>query len=117
MIRKRNGGDRCYEQYSFYPSANNHTPIGQFDIDIYDGYIYILNLCIYEPYRNKGFGTQMVKELVDRFSCTTKPLELDVHTYNEAAIRVYTKAGFIISEDKSYYKNAHKMTYIRKEKN
>jgi len=49
----------------------------------------ISRLIIFEPYQNKGYGTQVVQELVQRGY-----KNLWVRSDNEMAIHVYEKCGF-----------------------
>jgi RimJ/RimL family protein N-acetyltransferase len=49
----------------------------------------IARLIIFEPYQNKGYGTQVVKELV-----TQGYKSLWVRSDNPRAIHVYEKCGF-----------------------
>jgi RimJ/RimL family protein N-acetyltransferase len=49
----------------------------------------ITRLIIFEPYQNKGYGTQVVKELVSQ-GCKS----LWVRSNNSRAIHVYEKCGF-----------------------
>lgn len=49
----------------------------------------ISRLCIYEPYQNKGYGTAVVKQLVEKGY-----RKLWVRSDNPRAIHVYEKCGF-----------------------
>lgn len=50
----------------------------------------IARLVIYEPYQNKGYGTQVVKQLVKEGYTS-----LWVRSDNTRAIHVYEKCGFV----------------------
>lgn len=53
----------------------------------------IVQLNIYEPYQNKGYGTQIVKLLISEgYNC------LWVTSDNLRAIHVYEKCGFVKGE-------------------
>lgn len=51
-------------------------------------------LAIYEPYQNKGYGTEIVKLLMEKYGCDN----LWVRADNTRAIHVYEKCGFEKSE-------------------
>ena len=57
----------------------------------------IYQLCVDEPLRNHGIGTQMMEELrvlARAFGCTD--LQLNVYPENDAAVSFYQKCGFMI---------------------
>lgn len=57
----------------------------------------ISRLIIFEPYQNKGYGTQVVKELLKRgYNC------LWVRSDNPRAIHVYEKCGFKKAETQMF---------------
>ena len=59
--------------------------------------MFIDQLCVDEPLRNHGIGTQMVAEirvLARAFGCTD--LELGVYPQNDAAVSFWQKCGFMI---------------------
>lgn len=47
-------------------------------------------LSLYPPFQNKGYGTEVVKELNEKYGCKI----LWVNADNERAIRVYEKNGY-----------------------
>lgn len=53
----------------------------------------ISRLVIFEPYQNKGYGTEVVKELVKQGYTS-----LWVRSDNPRAIHVYEKCGFVRGE-------------------
>lgn len=53
----------------------------------------ISRLIIYEPYQNKGYGTEVIKTLVNQGYKS-----LWVRSDNERAIHVYEKCGFVKGE-------------------
>ena len=55
-------------------------------------------LVIFEPYQNKGFGTDVVKEMISRYNIRS----LWVRSDNERAIHVYEKCGFVKSGETMY---------------
>lgn len=65
-----------------------NTKIGEAEIDI-DGKM-LSRLSIYEPYQNKGYGTEIVQMLCRDYGLTC----LWVNADNDRAIHVYEKCGF-----------------------
>ena len=65
-----------------------HQKIGEAEVDIKGKML--SRLVIYEPYQNKGYGTEIVKTLKDRYGCNC----LWVNADNDRAIHVYEKCGF-----------------------
>ena len=63
---------------------------------------------IYGQFRGKGYGQQMLKEVIEL--TRNKQLMLDVYKDNDIAIHVYKKAGFKVVGD--YGKYAWAMTYV-----
>lgn len=49
---------------------------------------------VYEPYQNKGYGTEIVNALTERYGLTN----LWVNADNARAIHVYEKCGYKLSE-------------------
>ena len=61
----------------------------------------ILTFCILPNYRNKGLGQSLVKQLIQ--NCQ-KPIFLEVAIYNQSALNLYQRAGFVITgKRKNYY--------------
>lgn len=47
---------------------------------------------IYEPFQNKGYGTEALKQLIDKYGVNN----LEVLASNKRAMHVYEKCGFIL---------------------
>lgn len=62
--------------------------IGEAEIDVANNML--SRLTIYEPYQNKGYGTKVVKWLIEEYGINC----LWVNADNEKAIHVYEKCGF-----------------------
>ena len=57
------------------------------------------DLFIADDYRNKGYGEQVVKEIITHFvGKNAKAIRMQVHKSNEVAIHIYQKCGFHIKE-------------------
>jgi ribosomal protein S18 acetylase RimI-like enzyme len=64
-------------------------------------YLYIDNLVIDENEQNKGYGTILLKKMIETAKDRKyKDIVLNVYTFNTKAIQLYEKFGFkIISQD------------------
>ena len=68
------------------------TKIGEAEVDIKNHML--ARLSIFEPYQNKGYGTEIVKELIEKYNLNN----LWVNADNSRAIHVYEKCGYKISK-------------------
>lgn len=55
-------------------------------------------LSIFPPYQNRGYGTEIVKMLNEKYGCNV----LWVNADNKRAIRTYEKNGYAIQEPTMY---------------
>ena len=62
--------------------------IGEAEVDLKNKMI--SRLVIYDPEQNKGYGTEVVKQLIDKYGCNCLWVVAD----NDKAIHVYEKYGF-----------------------
>lgn len=74
----------------------NDQKIGEAEVDIKGKML--SRLSIFPPYQNKGYGTQVVKLLNEKYGCNV----LWVNADNERAIHVYQKNGYEISKATMY---------------
>ena len=63
----------------------------------------ISRLVIYEPYQNKGYGTEVVRMLTNKYGCNC----LWVKAENDRAIHVYEKCGYKKSCPTMYLMETH----------
>lgn len=66
--------------------------IGEAEIELKEKML--SRLIIFPPYQNKGYGTEIVKLLTERYGCEA----LWVNADNKRAIHTYEKNGYVISE-------------------
>jgi len=86
MILKEN---ELYQEIELF---RDETKIGEAEVDIKNHML--ARLCIFEPYQNQGFGTEVVKELIEKYDLKN----LWVNADNSRAIHVYEKCGFRINK-------------------
>ena len=70
--------------------------IGEAEVDIKGNML--SRLSIFPPYQNKGYGTEVVKMLNEKYGCDC----LWVNANNDKAISVYKKNGYVIAEPTMY---------------
>ncbi len=51
-------------------------------------------LSVFPPYQNKGYGTEVVKLLTEKYGCEC----IWVNADNKRAIHTYEKNGYVVSE-------------------
>ena len=88
-------GSKYSKTISYKRKESNKTYAGQFDLNDNGDRYEIWSLSIKPRYKNKGYATQMLTEFISQFKFD-KPLVLYVYKWNEIAIRLYEKVGFII---------------------
>lgn len=76
------------ELYRELDLFDGDVKIGEAEVDIQSRML--ARFWIYEPYQNKGYGTEIVKSLCEEYGLTC----LWVRSDNERAIHVYEKCGF-----------------------
>lgn len=70
--------------------------VGEAEIEIKEKML--SRLSIFPPYQNKGYGTEIVKMLNEKYGCKV----LWVNADNERAIHVYEKNGYVIADPTMY---------------
>lgn len=80
------------------------NPYGSLCISMFSSCYYLYGFEIQEEYRNKGHGTGLLLAvLADLFSEDPRPVRLQVSGSNQAALALYKKTGFQITEILSCY--------------
>ena len=77
--------NELYQEIELYSGL---TKIGEAEVDLKGKML--SRLVIYEPYQDKGYGTEIVKILRDKYGCDCLWVTAD----NDRAIHVYEKCGF-----------------------
>lgn len=70
--------------------------IGEAEIEIKGKMLSRLN--IFPPYQNKGYGSQIVNMLNEKYGCEV----LWVNADNKRAIHTYAKNGYVVAEPTMY---------------
>ena len=99
------------KHYQFRPNHDRRKVFGSFELKSLKESYEIWSFGIIGEQRNKGYGTQMLTEFLQKFKAD-KPLYLYVFKSNEVAIKLYQKVGFIIVDD-DRYNGIYKMQYIQ----
>lgn len=95
--------------YLLYMNDDAAEPCAVCSIDYGEKQTCIYDVYVDEDMRNKGVGTFFIANLLnDYFESNKNPLVLQVSSKNAAAVKLYKKAGFNITEQLDYcalYKN------------
>jgi len=81
------------ENEEYYQIIYDNIIVGLVGIKIFEYSIYLYRFYIDEKYRNKGIGTNALKEIIKLAKKENKDLSLDVFG-NNAAKKLYEKLGF-----------------------
>jgi len=80
------------ELYREIELFHDGVKIGEAEVDV-NGKM-LSRLCIFEPYQGKGYGTEVVRELTEKYGL----IDLWVNADNARAIHVYEKCGYKIEK-------------------
>lgn len=72
------------------------TKIGEAEVELKSKML--SRFVIFEPYQNKGYGTEVVKMLNEKYKCNC----LWVNADNERAIHTYNKCGYKLDKPTMY---------------
>ena len=84
------------ELYREIELFHDGVKIGEAEVDLKNHMLSRLN--IYEPYQNKGYGTEAVKMLTETYGLDN----LWVNADNSRAIHVYEKCGYTLNRPTMY---------------
>ncbi|MBR0850050.1 GNAT family N-acetyltransferase [Bradyrhizobium diazoefficiens] len=62
----------------------------------------ILDIAFLTQHRSKGFGTALLRDLLDEAAAVGKPVSIHVEKFNPA-MRLYRRLGFVTIEDQGVY--------------
>ena len=77
-------------------------------LSIAAGEAHILNICVHPAHRSRGYGEQLLDEILYRArSAQVRQIFLEVRPSNERAIALYRKKGFYQVANRPAYYQAH----------
>ncbi len=81
--------------------------VGYIMADLITDFAHISNIAVKSKYRKRGIGTTLLEELIQKTEETgINSLTLEVRQSNEAALKLYKKAGFLVEgKREKYYEN------------
>ncbi|MFX1515764.1 MAG: GNAT family N-acetyltransferase [Promethearchaeota archaeon] len=83
----------------------NGEDIGCMSIEEHPNKIRLNMIEISPEYQNKGIGSKLIRDLIEKGSQEKKTIELQVFKVNNEAFRLYTTLGFkLIDETETHYK-------------
>jgi ribosomal protein S18 acetylase RimI-like enzyme len=95
-----------YQQH--YPAADwlvilrDGEPIGRLYIVRWQREHRLIDIAFMPEHRGQGFGTALMRDLMDEAAAAGKPLSIHVEKFNPA-MRLYRRLGFVTAEDKGVY--------------
>ena len=97
-----------FEKYKmeFLPQIPNTSfitldkkPIGRLRIERDTHIIHIGGIQLLPEYTGQGYGSLILRDLINEAEVNKRDITLMVHKKNERAIKFYTNKGFIVSEE------------------
>lgn len=82
-----------FPQAAFQLLVLGDEPIGRLYVDHRPDEIRILDIALLPAYRNRGIGTRLIEEILDRGAAAGLPVRMHVEQYNPA-LRLYQRLGF-----------------------
>ncbi|MDH7461251.1 GNAT family N-acetyltransferase [Chitinophagaceae bacterium 26-R-25] len=106
-VEKMFGWDEAWQREFVYKNykpqniefiiAEDHC-IGLLEVQEDDSEIFLKNILIVNEYQEKGIGTDILKQLIERAGTLQKPIRLEVLAINERAEAFYKRLGFEVTE-------------------
>ena len=93
---------QAYQQQ--YPQAEwsivvwEGQDVGRLIVEQRPSEIGLMDITIAPEWRNKGFGSQVIQQVMQRATAVNLPVRLYVDVSNHAAVRLYQRLGFTIFE-------------------
>jgi GNAT superfamily N-acetyltransferase len=83
----------------------DNQPAGRFWVGENDNEIRLLDIALLPEFQNRGVGTVLLQELIERARLADKPLRHMVFMLNSDAHRFYERLGFVMIEDLGAYRH------------
>ena len=93
------------EQFSkakFNLIIDNEQPIGRLYLDHRKDEIRVIDIALLPEFRNKGIGSRLLSDILDRAKKIKKPVRIHVERYNPA-LNLYNRLGFTKIGDTGVY--------------
>ena len=93
------------EQYagaSFHVVLVDGEPAGRLYVARWAAEIRIMDIALLPAHRGAGAGTSLLRDLMAEAETAGKPLTIHVERFNPA-LRLYSRLGFTVTEDKGVY--------------
>ncbi len=104
FLRMQFGAQSIHYQSNF-PNAKflvvqlNDKAIGRLYLDRTEGEIHLIDIALLPEYRQRGFGTELMRDIFNEAVAKAKRVTIYVECYNDIARRWYEKLGFLEVED------------------
>jgi len=79
------------------------APIGRIVVDRPGTEIHIVDQAVVPAMRNRGFGTAIMRALMDEAARDGLPVRLKVASSNDPSMRLYLRLGFVPIEEVPFY--------------
>ena len=77
--------------------------VGILVVEKHESYIFFESISVASALQNRGLGTKVIKDIVNRSDLLCLPIKLDVLKSNKSARRLYDRFGFtIVGESEAY---------------
>ena len=75
------------------------APVGYLELEETETLLFIANILIIEAYQNKGIGTVLLQNMIQKAQEEQREVCLEVLKVNEKARKLYERLGFVIYEE------------------
>ena len=93
---------------TYFPAARfdvvvwRDQPIGRLYVDRREDEIRIIDIALLPEFRRQGFGSRMLREILDEATQPPKPVRIHVERFNPA-LKLYERLGFTRTGDTGVY--------------
>ena len=91
-----------YADADFQLILLGEQPIGRLYVARWPDEIRLMDIALLPEHRNAGYGTHIIRELLEEAARARKPLRIHVEKFNPA-LRLYQRLGFFPIEDRGIY--------------
>ena len=91
-----------YRTADFQVVLAEGEPVGRLYLDRWEAEHRIVDIAILPEHRNRGFGTVLLREILEEADLAGKPVSIHVEIHNPAR-KLYDRLGFVRVEDRGVY--------------